>query len=190
MRHLLALSLLAFTVAHAAPNVQSTVPFGRAPMPDNHFSTEEWLGAGRVEMPGGAQLLLLQNDEYIFICVKSPKPAVFGVDLYISDSAGRLVDLQASSFLGERTSESGKWPEWTWWNNDGWTATIVPYLLKEGHPQFLTTTAKEFQLSKRRFRGKNYLIRLAYQFGRDGAPLIFPVGAPEFDPVNWYPLNL
>ncbi|HET7537473.1 MAG TPA: hypothetical protein VFJ90_13520 [Candidatus Didemnitutus sp.] len=190
MRHLLALSLLAVTVGHAAPNVQSTVPFGRAPLVDQNISLEEWRGAGKIELPGGAQLWVMQNNEYIFLCVKAPKPAVFGVDLFIADATGKIVDLQASAFLGERTAEAGKWPEWKWWNNVDWTATIVPYDLKDGRPDFRPTYGKEFQLSKHRFNGKNYLLRLAYQFGRDGAPLTFPVGAPEFDPVNWFPLNL
>ncbi len=191
MRLLLALPLLAALATHAAPNIQQDVPHGRAPLVDNHTSVEEWAGASRVELPGGAQLLLLQNDEYIFLCVKAPKPSVFGVDLYISDAAGRVMDLQASSYLGERTSDSGKWPEWTWWNNDGWTATIVPYLLKkDGHPEFLTTTAKEFQLSKRRFSGMNYRIRLTYQFGANSPAYSFPVGSNELDPAIWYPLNL
>lgn len=193
MRLLLASVLLpvAALAANPTPAIPGNVPTGRAPMADTHLSGEEWRGAGRVELPGGAQLWLLQNDDYIFLCVRGPRPSVFGVDLFIADSTGRVVDLRAAAQLGERTAEAGKWPaEWTWWNNVGWTATIVPYELKDGRPEFLPTAGKEFQLSKRRFSDKTYRIRLTYQFGRDGAPLTFPVGALDVDPVNWFQINL
>ena len=101
-----------------------------------------------------------------------------------------MTNLQAAAQLGERTAEAGKWPEWNWWNNSEWTATTVPYILKDGRPEFLPTAGKEFQLSKRRFKDKTYRIRLTYQFGRDSAPETFPVGALDVDPVNWLQLNL
>jgi hypothetical protein len=191
MRLTFALPLFLAVAASAATNLPPNVPSGRAPMVDNNNSPEEWRGSSKVDLPGGAQLWVLQNDDYIFLCVRAPRPVVFGVDLYIADAGGRVINLQAAAQLGERTAVEGKWPEMTWWNNLGWTATIVPYVLnKEGRPEFRATAAKEFQLNKLRFKEKSYRIRLTYQFGREGPAQTFPVGALAADPVNWYTLNL
>lgn len=166
------------------------VPHGRAPLLDHRIGENEWADAVSITIPGDGKLLLVQNTDYLFLGLRPPPPLIFGVDLFIADESGQLLDLHASSYLGERGPRNGQWPDWVWWNNSEWFATISPYTIKGGRPEFLVTDGKEFPLSKRRFSHGTYRLRLDCRLKRGAPGTVFPAGSTELDATSWFELSL
>lgn len=180
-----------FASAGAAFAVEPlAVPHGPAPMIDHRLDDDAWKNAARRTLPDGTEIWAQQDDAYVYVAIKAPTPRVFGMELYVAERPDKIVNLHASAYLGERTAVDGQWPDWTWWNADGWTATIVPYLIEGSNRTFTALAGKEFQLSKARFSAARHAIRLECHYGRNGTAMIFPESTGEFDPAGWLELAL
>jgi hypothetical protein len=167
-----------------------TVPRGAAPLIDHRLDDAAWQTAAKRALPDGTEIWVQQDDAYLYVAFKAPAPRVFGMDFVIAEKPDRLVNLHASSYLGERVAADGKWPDWTWWEHRDWTATIVPYEMKDGRPQFVATAGKEFQLRKTRFDAERYRVRLELRYGRGVDAVVYPADAAPFDPAAWLELVL
>jgi hypothetical protein len=56
--------------------------------------------------------------------------------------------------------KDGRWPdEWTWWNNDRWVATFSRVDSWDKRT-FVGERVREYQISRDRFRGKQWKIYL------------------------------
>lgn len=182
-------ALLALT--GAAPAVEPlVVPRGAAPLIDHRLDDAAWQSAARRVLPDGTEIWAQQDDAYFYIAIKAPAPRVFGMEFFVAERPDRLVNLHASAYLGERVAVEGKWPEWTWWNHADWSATIVPYEMKEGRPRFVACAGKEFQLRKARFPADRYRVRLELHYGRGGESVVHPAESAPFDPADWMELVL
>lgn len=190
-RHSALFLLVLLVSAGAAAAVEPLiVPRGPAPMVDHRLDDDAWGGAARQTLPDGTEIWAQQDDAYIFIAIKAPAPRVFGMELYVAERPDKIVNLHASAYLGERAATDGKWPEWTWWNAAGWTATIVPYLVEGADRKFIALAGKEFQLSKSRFGNARYPIRIDCHYSRNGASMTYPPDTGEFVPAGWLELVL
>ncbi|MBI4749542.1 MAG: hypothetical protein HY774_13715 [Acidobacteria bacterium] len=107
------------------------LPKGKSVLVDGQVSAGEWDDATEIKISDQITLAAKASGDFIFFAVKYPKPTYFGVDLYVNSVAGQLVNLHASAKPGERELRDGKWPDWTWWNNQGWMVNtsrgVIPF---------------------------------------------------------------
>jgi hypothetical protein len=97
------------------------------------------------------------------------------------------LNLHASAKLGERRGRGGAWPEWVWWNNEGWAANLTRAESFEAR-RFLPDTVKEFQIRLRRLPGREFALSLDLETA-DGAMPLLP-DAPERDGLDWLHFRL
>lgn len=137
------------------------VPTGRPVLLDGRVDGTEWDAAARVNLAGGARLLLKHDATYVYVAVVLPAPRIFGVNLYLAplDTGSAYLNLHASARLGERTGFASAWPEWHWWNNAGWVANVARFNGFEGQ-RFLPDVVKEFQIAIARWPGTTFRISL------------------------------
>jgi hypothetical protein len=157
-------------------HAQQQVPFDETSvMIDGRITPGEWDKALACKVNDSTTLYFKQDRQNIFICVhiSSVRPAMVMVDLFITDGK-ELVNLHSSAKLGERTFDSETYGDFSWWNNDAWTATIAR-LDKIEERRFLRDEAKEFQLSKSRFDSKEF--RLMFE-------IIYPVNYKMHFPIE------
>lgn len=169
---------------------QQRVPFDEnSVMIDGRVSPGEWNNALALKVNDSTTLFLKQDKHDIFICVHlaSSKPAMVMVDLFITDGK-EMVNLHSSAKLGERTFDSETYGEFSWWNNDSWTATVAR-LDKIEERRFLRDEAKEFQLSKSRFDSKEFRLMFDISYPTN-LKMHFPVDATEDLTRKWVKLNL
>jgi len=99
-----------------------------------------------------------QSGEYVFICIDAPNQPYLTTDTHLSDS-GEIYNLHVSAMLGERILKNSEFIAWDWWNNNGWTANAARILNTVEPKRFLPNDAIEFQISRRRFTDKKWLMK-------------------------------
>lgn len=162
------------------------LPKGKPVLVDGQVSAGEWNDATEIKISDQVTLAAKANSDFIFLAVKYPKPSYFGVDLYVNSVAGQLVNLHASAKLGEREFKDGKWPDWTWWNNQGWVANTSRGVTFERR-EFLPDEIKEFQIRRSRFPGKVWRVRLEVH---SNSTVAFPETAEPNNPETWLKFKL
>lgn len=171
-------------------HAQQQVPFDETSvMIDGRISPGEWSNALAFRVNDSTTLFVKQDKQNIFICVyvAAARPALVMVDLYITDGK-ELVNLHSSAKLGERTFDSDTYGEYSWWNNDAWTATIAR-LDKIEERRFLRDDAKEFQLSKVRFDSKEFRLMFDISYPVN-FKMHFPIDATNDFSKKWIQLKL
>jgi hypothetical protein len=164
------------------------IPAGRAALADGRLEPGEWADARELAAAPDVRLYLKHDDEFLYLAVVRAQPAFFGVNLYlgVAETADYL-NLHASAKLGERRGRAGAWPEWDWWNNEGWAANLTRGVSFEER-RFLPDTAKEFQIRLRRLPGREFALSLDLETA-DGATSLLPE-APERDGLHWLTFRL
>lgn len=165
--------------------IEIKLPKGTPVLVDGKVSAGEWDDATEIKISDQITLAAKVSGDFIFLAVKYPKPTYFGVDLSISSVMGRLVNLHASAKLGEREFTDGKWPDWTWWNNQGWVANTSRGVTFERR-EFLPDEIKEFQICRSRFPGKVWRVRLEVH---SNSTVAFPETAESNNPDKWLKLK-
>lgn len=135
----------------AQPGIR--VPYGKAVMLDGQINAT-WNDAVTSQLAGIATLYVKQSEEYIWLALRL-RNNDGAVDLYISPSDNSIYDLHASAKLGERRYSGHAWPEWSWWNNQGWIANVSRVDSFEKRT-FMPTKVREFQIRKTRFPGTQW----------------------------------
>jgi hypothetical protein len=158
------------------------VPRGKAILIDGKFSPGEWQDSAELAISDAARLYFKTSDEYVYICVRLMKPINFGLDMYVSDSTKEIHNLHASAKLGERQLKDNNYPDWQWWTNRDWTANVSRVNSFEERT-FLPDEVKELQISKQRFKGKQWLTMFEIQT-RDNTKA-FPIKATNKKTENW-----
>jgi hypothetical protein len=165
-----------------------SIPAGRAALADGRLEPGEWADARELAAAPGVRLYLKHDEQFLYLAVVRAPQAFFGVNLYLG--AGETADylnLHASAKLGERRGRAGAWPDWAWWNNDGWAANLTRGVSFEER-RFLPDTAKEFQIRRRRLPGREFVMSLDLETA-DGVTPLLPE-APERDGLRWLTLRL
>jgi hypothetical protein len=175
-----------------APVPALTVPTGRPALVDGHTDPGEWSDARVLAAAPGMQLYLKRDAEFLYVAVVRTEPALFGVNLYLraspsSDAEVDYLNLHASARLGERRGHAGAWPEWTWWNTTGWTASLTRAVSFEER-RFLPDTAKEFQIRLDRLPGRAFALSVDVETSQGTAPLLTEL--PAHDGLHWLTLEL
>jgi hypothetical protein len=192
-RHLLlAAALASFPAergaAQAADDGAIVIPRGRPVLPDGRVDESEWRDAREIAAAPDVRLLVKRDDAHLYVAVVRAQPAVFGVNLYLAaDSAADALNLHASAKLGERRGRAGRWPEWVWWNNEGWAANVARGE-SFAERRFLPDTAKELQIRLDRVPSPVFLLAADVE-SREGTRPLFP-SAPARDGLHWLTLRL
>jgi len=191
-----ALFLLLVAVLQAAGpyNLHIRVPqTSCAVMVDGLFSEGEWQQAVTVDVPGSAKLYFQRSADFVYIAVQYTNSPSGIVDLYLSPQEGEIFDLHASAKLGERRLRGKTFPEWSWWNNRGWTANISHVDSFEKRT-FLPAPIREYQIRSTRFSSSTWRVRFELTaMGANNetqATAIFPQGTTDDSTAGWLQLNL
>jgi hypothetical protein len=190
-----ALSLLALiallssnSLAQSSANQPVKVPKGRLVLLDGRLGPEEWRDARKIAVSSSVSLYVKQDEQYLYFAVEPKEPMLFGVNLYLdTGDPQRYLNLHASAKLGERLGHSGEWPDWTWWNNEGWAANVTRFNAFEGK-KFLPDTAKELQISRSKLGKSRLLIRLDIETSSPAQDM--PEHGIERDGKHWLELEL
>jgi hypothetical protein len=163
------------------------IPAGRAALADGRLELGEWADARELAAAPDVRLYLKHDDQYLYLAVVRAQPAIFGVNLYLDAAeTADYINLHASAKLGERRGRVEAWPEWAWWNNEGWAANLTRAVSFEER-RFLPDTVKEFQIRLRRLPGREFALSLDLETA-DGATPLLPE-APERDGLHWLTLR-
>jgi hypothetical protein len=169
---------------------QTKVPYDQSSvMIDGRFEPKEWRGALKVKVNDSMSLYVKQDKENLYWCLHAatPRPVLLMVDFYLAQDS-RLLNLHASAKLAERPWQDSTYGGWTWWNNRGWQATVARPDQPENR-MFLPDQAKEFQLRKSRFSGKE--MRLMFEISHPhNLVLKFPAHADTAHAGQWLWLQL
>lgn len=194
MRFLLPLSLV-FLVLQADQTGRSIKVPQNSPgvMIDGVLSEGEWQDAARVEVPNTADLYFQESSEFVYIAVKYTNSPSGIVDLYLSPQDREVYDLHASAKLGERQLQGNKFSDWTWWNNQGWTAN-TSRVNSFDKRTFLPTQVREYQIRRSRFGSHTWRLRFeltAMKANNDTQSVtVFPPDTTDTSTVGWLVLTL
>lgn len=199
MRHLsagLCLCLLA-SPAVAVPSL--SIGDAGPVLLDGRCEAGEWADAARHAVSDRISLLLQQDERFLYVCVLSPEESMNTLDVYLqaADRPG-LVNLHASAQVGQRTRGEDGWPDYVWWNHEGWYSPAVPYIgiQRDGErvrPQFKPGIPREMQIEKSRFGAYPWRVMFVVGGERDEAGnwinRRFPESAGEDSTDGWLRLG-
>lgn len=183
----------------AAP-VPQAISAGKAGpvLMDGACADASWKAAQAHALGHGAAARFLADRDFLYVCVDAPADSYANVDLYLRHG-GRLYNLHASAQLGERVRAEAGWPDFQWWNHQGWAANWLPFrgMRRDGETaraQFGFPAGREFQIARARFPGDRlelmvHVHELATPDGLTGEGR-FPAAAKEDDPGSWVTLRL
>jgi hypothetical protein len=176
------------------------IPSGSAPMIDGKIELNEWSDATDVVLINGFHLYAKKNKDYIFISVASQGDSIGYVSLYVETESTPITDLHSSARLGERSYIDGHFKEWNeifpddrWFNNKDWISNYAWFKCRPGGCSNLKfAPAKEFQISRSKFVGKQWKVFLMYSYIRSGKweNGQFPSSSTELKSVGWITLTL
>lgn len=167
------------------------VPKGKPVLLDGRLGTDEWKDAAQLPLGDVARVYVKESDGFIWLAVEFLAAPTGTLDLYLTAADGKLYDLHASAKLGERVLTSAEWGnEWTWWNNEGWTATFARIDTFEPR-RFKDDKAREFQIARSRFPGKEWRVMfdVMTRVDQNWSTTRFPTTAKNTEPRDWYTLR-
>ncbi len=185
--------LLTFSSVFAIAQTSVQASVGKPVMVDGRLSPGEWSDAAKLELAADfGTVYVKRSGEFVYIALElADQNQLSTVDMYLSSPDGAIYDLHASAKLGERLFKNG-WSEWTWWNNDRWTANWARIDTFEPR-RFLNEPNHEFQIVRARFPGKEWKLMfeiMTHVHPGGGDTKTFPAGARNSDPSNWYRIRL
>lgn len=175
---------------------------------DGQISADEWQDAQKIALDDRNEMYLKSDQFYYYIALKSSMEKPIYYDLFFEIS-GKLVNVHASSQLGDRvlpdTSWSDREPKTRWGFNQGWIANTVKFdreklrqLRAEGvegdlfQQTLLPYDGMEFQFSKEEWQLGNALVRVEVRgmtSREDFKEGIFPENSQRKDTAQWYRLS-
>lgn len=186
---LLLLALLQSGPAAVPPGIDPAavrIPEGRSVLLDGRIEAGEWDDAVSVALSPDDEMRVKRNGAYLLVAVRPSTPLLYGVDLYFT-TGRHLLNLHASAKLGERIGTPGAWPEWSWWNNEGWAANVTRGEDFEKR-RFLRDDAKEFQIRVDKLGVGELLLSVDVETREGATPL--PVTGLERFGKRWLRLVL
>lgn len=194
---LLTLSAAAASAPSAAPPSATppaiALPAGHRVLLDTRCEPAEWSDAARVAVSPAVDLLLKQDAESVYLCLRLPEGSYGTLDLYLQPAPDEAPwDLHVSAQVGERQREAAGWPEWQFGNHRGWFSPAVPLRGAEvvaGRAKltFTPVEGREMQLERSRFGNGPWRVMLELRAlgpAHDGS-VVHPPGAVVEQPGTW-----
>ena len=164
---------------------------------DGQFEESLWDGCHSILMNEGAEVLLGQDEAFVYVGIRREIYVARYVDLYIQ-TPGTLLNLHASMQLGERHL-TGQWddstPRWSWGNNSNWEANPVEIINDDDDLPFLETVAPyegyEFRVSKSKLSAGSLRLRIELRdFMGKSEDRVYPISSTRYDVDSWLVINL
>ncbi|MEL6870910.1 MAG: hypothetical protein AAFO81_14010 [Pseudomonadota bacterium] len=195
MRTDLLISICLF-VAVVQAHAQVTPPMGSEILLDGKCSDDEWLDAKTIASNQGHSIRMKRSERYLYLCITYPEDAGGTFEGYLVTDAQRTpLNIHVSAKIGEREWQGEDWPEWDWWNAQGWWSTPVRYnSFEAGERRFLRTPAREIQFDLNHFGRSGWRLMFDVYYGRndDGTyrTVPLPAGATFADESTWFEFRL
>lgn len=183
--------VLLFLIATALAQDAVRVPSGKPVMVDGKIAQGEWTDAKSVDLGKTARLYAKHSRNFVWFAVEFLESDNGTLDLFLGTPDGAIYDLHSSAKLGERTPVEGNWPDFTWWNNNGWVSNFSR--VDSWKPlTLLPENVREYQISRARFPGKEWkvMLELMTPAKPQWQTHKFPVGAENTATKGWMTLRL
>ena len=129
------------------------VGFGKNIMPNGKFAEFEWNDAAVISANGNFDILIKQDNTYLYFAIEFKDVMYTGLDLYLAESSLSRKMLHVSSALGERDFQNGNWLDSVWGENYLWMANPVGLVKQSnGEQGILELEGFEFQIDKSIFQ--------------------------------------
>lgn len=172
---------------------------------DGVFDETAWSQALVHHISDSVDLLVFQNDENVFIGIKSLSDYQrTSTDLYLQNETFGPINLHSSMQLGERNYSQNSWKTdinpYNWGNNEGWTANIFQWneALRENRSlhiieKLLYSQGQEYIISREKIPGKTFNLDIKINviaMDNQALPIAYPEGSSETDSSTWLRLEL
>lgn len=197
LRGLLINTFLLFSLIQA--NASEIIPINltnKTALLDGQCGNDEWAVATKIELPEQAELLLMYDQHYFYLCAKGKAEDYAVLDLYIENAkTGAPHKFHLSAQMGERVFNGKEWERVSekWVLND-YAGFWVPYSGLEDqenrkNPKFARGTHRQLQISRKKFAGNTWNMMIGLSAIKDkndnNVTLFFPEKATENDKSSW-----
>lgn len=160
---------------------------------DGRCGGDEWEAATKIDLPQRASILLMYDQNSLFICAKHDDGALTVLDLYVEHGeTGDLHHFHLSAQMGEQVYSDGEWSESATWELKDYAGFWVPYFGSEEtedgiRPKFHRSSDRQVQILRRKFHGDTWNMMFALSISRDGewVESRYPANALDTDPSTW-----
>lgn len=183
-------------------------PQVRPVLTDGKITADEWQDAQKIALDDLNTMYLKSDQFYYYIALKSGMEKPIYYDLFFEIS-GKLVNVHASSQLGDRVLPDTSWtdrePKTRWGFNQGWVANTIKFdrekfrqLRAEGvegdlfQQTLVPYDGMEFQFSKEAWQLESALMRVEVRgmtAREDFKEGIFPASSKRKDTTHWHQLS-
>ena len=185
----------------AAPETVVPKVAGGAMRADGRLEAHEWDGAESVPLTDGGILRVKQVQGRLWLAIAPEARHATYVDLFLQTEDGVVHNLHASLQWGERIVSGNKWTDTTpataWGPPAHWRANRIEYApggrdaAEATRANFKPYEAHEYGISRQKFRGRTWRIRLEVRdFAGKEPDRIFPAASSRYDPRGWWTLRL
>ena len=90
----------------------TAAPPWNPPAIDGALAPAEWKDAATASLSDGSELLMMQDDDYLYLGIRSVTPEMIGANVYVEDG-GQIMILHTSAALGTAVyqQETDKWQQ-------------------------------------------------------------------------------
>ncbi len=167
----------------------------KAGLLDGRCGNDEWEAATKIDLPAGASIYLMHDDDYFYFCAAGKAGDYTILDLYVENTAtGRLHKFHLSAQMGESVLMDNGWePASEKWELRDYAGFWVPYNGLEDpdnrvNPLFARGTHRQMQISRKKFAGDTW--KMMFGVGGiisngEGAQFFFPETAKAEDNTSW-----
>ncbi|WP_394748918.1 hypothetical protein [Spongiimicrobium salis] len=162
---------------------------------DGRCGNDEWEAATKIDLPAGASIYLMYDEDYFYFCACGKAEDYTILDLYIAHGeTNQLHKFHLSAQMGEHILTDGEWkPASGKWELKGYAGFWVPYSgladpEKRIDPQFAKGTHRQMQISRKKFAGQTWKMMFGLggiQQEGDGGRLLYPEKAVEDNTTTW-----
>ncbi|WP_100643800.1 hypothetical protein [Alteromonas facilis] len=170
-------------------------PANKAPLLNGNCNDDVWRPATTIALPANVYILLMHDDDYFYICVRSKADDINVLDLYVeSDEVKVPFKYHLSAQMGERKLTENGWENTSQkWELKDYAGFWVPYSGLEDpenrkNPKFARGTHRQVQIARKKFPGTIWNM----MFGVSGikhedewAAFVHPERAAEDDRTTW-----
>ena len=179
------------------------MPLGPATLLDGRCEAAYGAGA-QIPLGHGLTLSAMRHERLLMLCVALPAGSWGVLDLYLkTPKVTTPLNVHASAKLGERALEASGWPQWTWWNENGWASPVVAWsgcaggggsgasgstAGNECRADFAPRGDREIHLDIDRFGSGDWRAMLELhqiRVGADQVSIEYPGAARNDDPTTW-----
>lgn len=161
---------------------------------DGKCGGDEWEAATKFDLPAGASLHLMQDNDYFYLCAKGKAEDYTVLDLYIKHpQTEQLHKFHLSAQMGESIFDGKDWSPSAKWDLQDYAGFWVPYFGLEDpdnrkNPKFAKGTHRQIQIVRQKFAGAPWTMMIgvsAIKQEGENVTLYFPERAREHEVNSW-----